>query len=119
MNHVSPRRLIDASPELARILKRSLIHTPSRFAVPEIRLETLMVAMRDGVRLATDIYLPPSLPAPAIAVRTPYGRGSDGYAGVFLSLARRGYVVVSQDCRGTGSSEPDAWDYYMYEPEDG
>jgi predicted acyl esterase len=27
-------------------------------------------------------------------------------------------VVVSQDCRGTGDSEPDYWDFYVYEPED-
>ncbi len=75
--------------------------------------------MRDGVRLATDVYLPPLPCGPAIAVRTPYSRGMDAYAGTFLSFARRGYVVVSQDCRGTGDSEPDHWDYYMYEPEDG
>lgn len=75
--------------------------------------------MRDGVRLATDVYLPPMIPASAIAVRTPYGRGMDALAGAFISFARRGFVVVSQDCRGTGDSEPDHWDYYMYEPEDG
>ncbi len=75
--------------------------------------------MRDGVRLATDLYLPPKLPAPAIALRTPYGRASDKYVGVFLAFARRGYAVIAQDCRGTGESEPDSWDYYMYEPEDG
>jgi hypothetical protein len=114
-----PQRLTAVAPDLARILKRSVIHTPPRFAVSDIRCETTMVAMRDGVRLATDLYLPPELPAPAIAVRTPYGRGMDGYAGAFLSFARRGYVVISQDCRGTGGSEPDGWDYYMYEPEDG
>jgi uncharacterized protein len=114
-----PQRLADAAPELARILKRSMIHTPPRFAVSKIRCESVMVAMRDGVRLATDLYLPPVLPAPAIAARTPYGRGLDAHAGAFLSFARRGYVVISQDCRGTGGSEPDSWDYYMYEPEDG
>jgi len=27
-------------------------------------------------------------------------------------------VVISQDCRATGDSEPDSWDYYMYESED-
>jgi predicted acyl esterase len=112
-------RLADRSPELARILKRSLLNTPARFGIGEIRCETVQVAMRDGIRLATDLYFPPLLQAPAVAVRTPYGRARDGYAGVFLSLARRGYVVVSQDCRGTGQSEPDRWDYYMYEPEDG
>ncbi len=113
------RRLLDVSPDLARILKRSIIHRPALFAVPEIRYETVMVAMRDGVRLATDLYLPPNLPAPAIAVRTPYGRGRDAYAGALLALARRGYIIVSQDCRGTGASEPDTWDYYVREPEDG
>lgn len=112
-------RLADTAPELERILERSSIHTPYRFSVSEIRCETTMVAMRDGARLATDLYLPPALPAPAIAVRTPYGRGMDAYVGAFLSFARRGYVVVSQDCRGTGDSEPDSWDFYMYESEDG
>lgn len=75
--------------------------------------------MRDGVHLATDLYLPPCLPAPAIAVRTPYGRGSEVYLGACLALARRGYAVIAQDCRGTGDSEPDHWDYYLHEPEDG
>jgi predicted acyl esterase len=119
VTHNSFRCLATAAPELNRILKRSVIHTPPRFAVSAIRCETVWVTMRDGVRLATDLYLPPDVPAPAIAVRTPYGRGMDGYAGAFFSLARRGYVVISQDCRGTGGSEPDSWDYYMYEPEDG
>jgi len=113
------RPLAEVAPGLARILKRSVILTPAAFAVSDIRCESVMVTMRDGVRLATDLYLPPTLPAPAIAVRTPYGRGSDGLVGAFLAFARRGYVVISQDCRGTGASEPDHWDYYMYEPEDG
>lgn len=106
-------------PSLQRILKRSVILTPPRFGVSEIRCERAQVAMRDGVRLATDVYLPPVLSAPTIAVRTPYSRGMDAYAGTFMSFARRGYAVVSQDCRGTGDSEADHWDYYMYEPEDG
>ncbi|MGH8169478.1 MAG: CocE/NonD family hydrolase, partial [Steroidobacteraceae bacterium] len=113
------QRLEEISLGLQRILKRSMMITPPRFAVSEIRCETIRVAMRDGVRLATDIYLPPLPSAPAIAVRTPYSRGMDAYAGLFLSFARRGYAVVSQDCRGTGDSEPDYWDYYLYEPEDG
>src|SRR6266487_443964 len=43
----------------------------------------VMVPMRDGVRLATDVYRPPSLlndaaateKLPTILVRSPYGRG--------------------------------------------
>jgi uncharacterized protein len=111
-------RLIDASPDLERILTRggdARVH----FAVSAIKCETTYVPMRDGTRLATDLYLPPKLPAPVIVMRTPYGRAVDRHVGAFFSMARRGYVVVSQDCRGTGDSEPDTWDYYMYEPEDG
>jgi uncharacterized protein len=111
--------LVDLAPELERVLRRSLVLTPPRFAASDIRIQTIEIAMRDKVRLATDIYLPPSLPAPVIAIRTPYGRAMDTLVGVFLFFARRGYVVVSQDCRGTGDSEPDQWDYYVYEPEDG
>lgn len=118
-NHGYVKPLADVSAELARVLARNIIHTQPRHAVSEIRCETMMVAMRDGVRLATDIYLPPVLPAPVIAVRTPYARGADAFVGTFLSFARRGYAVVSQDCRGTGDSEPEQWDYYVYEPEDG
>jgi len=113
------QRLADAAPELERILTHNVIDAPSLFAVSEIRSETVWVTMRDGVRLATDLYLPPTLPAPTVAMRTPYGRAMDGIVGHFISFARRGYAVVSQDCRGTGDSEPDSWDYYMYEPEDG
>jgi len=75
--------------------------------------------MRDGVRLATDIYSPPESPAPTIAVRTPYGRKMDVWAALGITLARRGYNVLLQDVRGTGDSEPDSWDYYIFEPEDG
>jgi hypothetical protein len=114
-----PRPLADVAPELAHILARPAIHTPAKYAVSQIRCETMMVAMRDGVQLATDLYLPPKLPAPAVAVRTPYAKAGDAMVGVFLALARRGYVVISQDCRGTGDSEPDSWDYYMFESEDG
>lgn len=112
------QRLSNLPPDLEDVLGRGG-DTPHFFAAAEIARETLWIEMRDGVRLATDIYLPPELPAPSIAMRTPYGRASDKYARVFVAFARRGYVVVSQDCRGTGDSEPQNWDYYMYEPDDG
>jgi predicted acyl esterase len=118
----SPARaapLSEASPELARVLARSMLRTPARFAISQIHVETFMMPMRDGTRLATDLYLPPSLPAPSVALRTPYGRGAEPLVGVLLSLARRGYALISQDCRGTGDSEPQSWDYYLYESEDG
>jgi predicted acyl esterase len=113
------QRLANVAPELYRLLKRGVLETPAKYAVSQIRCETVKVRMRDGICLATDVYLPPTVPGPAVAVRTPYSRGMDALAWVLLSLARRGYVGISQDCRGTGESEPDSWDYYMYEPEDG
>ncbi len=64
-----------------------------------------MVPMRDGTKLATDVYLPRDgqPPYPVILMRTPYGRvGAHGDAQKFC---RRGYVMVSQDIRGRGQSE--------------
>src|SRR5690349_23408336 len=77
-------RLADIAPELEKILRRSAIVTPPRYGVAEIRFQTVMVPMRDGIRCATDLYLPPKLPAPAIAFRTPYGRAEDLSAGGFV-----------------------------------
>jgi len=79
----------------------------------QVRLQhNVMVPMRDGVRLATDVYLPAQdgQPAadqwPAILMRTPYSKGSgekghtDGHY-----FARWGYAVVFQDTRGRYESE--------------
>jgi predicted acyl esterase len=111
----SNSRLAQVAPEFEVILT-SGTPTPALFSASEISRETLRVSMRDGVRLATDLYLPPQYPAPAIAMRTPYGRAA--YTETFLALAQCGYIVIAQDCRGTGDSEPDEWEYSIYEPED-
>lgn len=68
-----------------------------------------MVAMRDGVKLATDIYLPGKGNAPGedrfpvILTRTPYGKGSVKKQGEYF--AAHGYVFVAQDTRGRFDSE--------------
>ncbi len=66
--------------------------------------ETVMVPMRDGVKLATEIYLPSGDgPWPTILVMTPYGRkGAEPLAG---ETGKRGYAFVSQDFRGRFDSE--------------
>src|SRR5579872_4424425 len=107
--------LADESPELELILTKGST-PPARYS--EIARKTVSVTTRDGVRLATDLYLPPLKQAPAIAIRTPHGRAKVVPVEIFLEFAKRGYVVISQDCRGTGESEPDTWDYYIYERED-
>src|SRR5262245_60260947 len=63
----------------------------------------VMVPMRDGVSLATDIYLPANQfePLPVVLLRTPYGKHlteeSNGWSSYFAS---NGYAAVVQDCRG-------------------
>ena len=85
----------------------------------------VMVEMRDGVELATDIYRPADPdtgepiddPKPVLLDRTPYGkRGRMERHGEWF--AERGYVVAIQDCRGRFNS---GGDYYIFvnEPEDG
>lgn len=66
--------------------------------------QAVMVPMRDGVRLATDVYLPFTNGShPVILGRTPYGKATS--AGFAADGARRGYVVVVQDTRGRHGSE--------------
>jgi predicted acyl esterase len=121
VNAISPDRLLAVAPDLERILARGGLEVDSsvQFGESSIRCETVSMPMRDGVRLATDLYLPPVLPASAIVMRTPYGRRAERFVAIFRMFATRGYVVISQDCRGTGDSEPDSWDYCVYESEDG
>lgn len=92
---------------------------PAEYSAGDIGVQRgLMVVARDGIRLATDLYLPPGGgKLPTIIMRTPYGK--EGSEPLLREVARYGYAVVAQDCRGTGASEPGQWDMYMYEKEDG
>jgi len=85
--------------------------------------ENVMIPMRDGVRLATDVYLPSIdgvAPAPGrfsvLLMRTPYGKKhvSDLSAAPFVASVSvlsqptansQGYAMVYQDVRGTFDSE--------------
>ena len=63
------------------------------------------VAMRDGVHLDTNVFLPAAHGRhPAILVRTPYGKGATLLSGYRLFLDH-GYAVVVQDVRGRYGSE--------------
>ncbi|MBV9581599.1 MAG: CocE/NonD family hydrolase, partial [Chloroflexi bacterium] len=73
--------------------------------------------MRDGVRLATDIYRPAaSGNYPAILVRTPYGK--DGLSDDGAFFAQHGYAYVAQDTRGRANSEG-IFDMYVQDDKDG
>lgn len=69
------------------------------------RFEHVMVAMRDGVGLATTVFLPPGEgPWPVILIRTPYER--NGGAKYFKAFCAQGnYACVIQDPRGDGDSQ--------------
>lgn len=82
-------------------------HAPLPLGDLDERAEQVMVPMRDGVRLATDVYLPERIPAATILVRLPYDK-----SGRFSFMSRiasrfldRGYAVAVQDVRGKARSE--------------
>jgi len=60
----------------------------------EIRKETIMIPMRDGIKLSTDIFFPDNLNGkkPVILMRTPINKTSMGYIPYYF--ASQGYVVA-------------------------
>ncbi len=84
--------------------------------------KNIMIPMRDGVRLATDVYrLEGSPPAPVLIARTPYNKeravaGSDTFD--VLRAVQAGYVVVIQDVRGRFASEGE-FNPHFQEAQDG
>ena len=106
------KRRINKYPKYAlAILMFFLIAIPSTiltvssvYAPPDKK--TYMVEMRDGIRLATDLYLAPAsfgAPRPVILIRTPYGKNNmDLYNMYYLP---QNYHVIIQDLRGTYDSE--------------
>ena len=62
----------------------------------------VMVPMRDGVCLSSNVFRPDAGgPFPVLVHRTPYGKRAAG----FEAFVRAGYAVVSQDTRGRYGSE--------------
>jgi putative CocE/NonD family hydrolase len=88
--------------------------------------------MRDGVRLATDVWLPTSAgPFPVVMERTPYGRTETSRSEITLAdpkpasrgelaagFTAAGYAVVYQDTRGRYGSEG-VFVKYLSDGEDG
>lgn len=82
----------------------------------------VMVPMKDGTKLATDIYRPkkPRWKFPVILVRTPYNKSGHlhPYKPLAELFASQGYVVIIQDVRGKHASEGGFYPY-AYEALDG
>jgi putative CocE/NonD family hydrolase len=86
----------------AATILASLLLATSAFA--EVKNATIAVPMRDGIKLATDVYRDDAVTkAPVILMRTPYDRTKA--KGSAERWAKAGYVAVMQDCRGTRDSE--------------
>jgi hypothetical protein len=88
--------------------------SPRRYSWPpprfQVRLEeNTMIPMRDGIKLATDLYFPAGVESklPVVLIRTPYNKAR--YRQAQRSAARQfagqGYIVAVQDKRGRFASE--------------
>ncbi len=97
------------------VLPAAQTPAPQTLAEGVVVARAVKVPMRDGVRLAVDIYFPAEdgrvKPGklPAVLLKHPYGRSGAERDGTYY--ARRGYVFVMADCRGSRDSEGT---YYLY-----
>jgi uncharacterized protein len=102
------------------LLMRAQAQNESPYEVVAMKNE--MVAMRDGVKLATDIYRPARNGSavagkfPVILERTPYNKNSLSTAA--SHFVPHGYIVIAQDVRGRYKSEGH-WFPIRQDPEDG
>jgi len=98
-----------------------------------VRRFTVRLPMRDGVHLATDVYLPAAGSGPwaALLERTPYDRRGTNHADrsradplpqpkpvIAAQFVRAGFAYVLQDCRGRFDSEGE-FTKYLHEQADG
>ena len=87
-------------------------------------LRDIMVPCRDGIRLATDVYLPLCTPAqeplvyPVLLQRTPYNKLGEAMTSEGELFATHGYAVAIQDVRGRFASEGQ-FEPFVREAQDG
>lgn len=83
------------------------------------RYPEYMLKLKDGIKLATDVYIPKPIfkvktKAPTILIRLPYWK--DQLNALGYAYAANGFVTVIQDIRGTGHSE--GFNYYLFTERD-
>jgi uncharacterized protein len=87
-----------SSALLAQVVKQ----TPDSEVVQHLGV---VIPMRDGIRLAADVYLPRAEGRWAtVLLRTPYNRKA-GALGTYQFFTHRGYAVVLEDVRGRYASQ--------------
>ena len=65
----------------------------------------IRIPLRDEITLSADIVFPAELPAPAVVMRTPYGKSGEIQSKRAKTFADGGYVAVLVDVRGRGDSD--------------
>jgi putative CocE/NonD family hydrolase len=83
-----------------------------------VRRFNVRIPLREGITLSADLALPSALPAPAVVVRTPYGKTGERQSERAAGFARAGYAVVIADVRGRGDSDGD-FQPYRHDGQDG
>ncbi len=102
-----------------------LLSLPAPAADDFVVERDVMIPMRDGVLLATDVYRPVSdgrtvtEPLPVLLTRTPYNKDRERTVVTAEYFARAGYVSVVQDMRGLYKSQGTFSKYSVMEPPDG
>jgi uncharacterized protein len=88
-----------------------VFHAAAQQEAPQAyTMTSVMIPMRDGVKLNTNLFVPRNRqgPLPMMLERTPYNAASSekGWStGKFKALAEDGYIFVFQDIRGRFKSE--------------
>ena len=75
----------------------------------------ILLPMRDGIALATDVYRPREGRVPALVERTPYDKRRPVLEQAGRFFAEHGYAFVSQDVRGRHASQGE-W-YFLQQRE--
>jgi putative hydrolase, CocE/NonD family len=73
--------------------------------LPLTRRFNVRIPLRDGGTLAADLVLAGEVPAPAVVMRTPYGRSNERATQRADAFAKAGYTAVWVDVRGRGDSD--------------
>ena len=94
-------------------------------SIYQVQIERdVLVPMRDGAELATDLHrpatdgIPLDGPFPVLLQRTPYDKSAEARVLEAAFFVSRGYVVAVQDCRGTHAS-PGSFTKYVSDGADG
>lgn len=109
--------------QAAKTLQKKIVEEYDRVCLPvtdKIKREEKMIPALDGAKLRTIIFQPDNIDGPyaTIVIRSCYPESEQHLEIQAKELAKRGFAVVYQWCRGLAGSEGE-WTPYEHEREDG